>query len=113
MPTPEFEAGVEADVSLWHIPPDERADISITLANIGDVDSLGTSVLVLVYNEDDLSTPIATRIIDFGRLAPRQRAGQSQTKIWEGADFIYEPKEIIVVAVFDGYPFTLQNKEVL
>ncbi|KXA96313.1 hypothetical protein AKJ37_05560 [candidate division MSBL1 archaeon SCGC-AAA259I09] len=113
MPNPEFRIGVEADVSVWHIPPDELADISVTLTNIGDIDSLGTSVLVLVYKEGDLSTPIATRIIDFGSLAPRQRAGQSWTKTWEGADFIYGPKEIIAVAVFDGYPFTPQNKEVL
>jgi hypothetical protein len=111
MPNPVFMVGVEARPYLRGF--DERGHIKVTLTNVGNADSKGTSVLVLVYAEDDLKTPIATKVLDFPSLVPRGRGGWSVTQEWPDADFKWGPKEIVVVVVFDAWPFTPQNDKVV
>lgn len=113
MPNPVFQVGVEAKTRWTIIPPDELGDIKVTLTNIGDADSRSTSVLVLVYKEDDLTTPIATKILDYPSLVPRGRGGESVTREWIGADFVWGPKEIVAIVVYDAWPFTPQNDKVV
>lgn len=111
MPNPIFRVGVEAKPRLKLF--DEVGDIKVTLTNIGDADSRSTSVLVLVYREDDLTTPIATKMLDYPSLVPRGRGGESVTREWIGADFVWGPKEIVAVIVYDAWPFTPQNDQVV
>lgn len=111
MPNPIFRVGIE--VKTWWVPFDELGDIKVTLTNIGDADSRSTSVLVLVYREDDLTTPIATKVLDYPSLVPRGRGGESVTREWIGADFVFGPKEIVAVVVYDAWPFTPQNDQVV
>jgi hypothetical protein len=111
MPNPVFKVGVEVKPRLeWF---DEVGDIKVTLINIGDADSRSTSVLVLVYREDDLTTPIATKVLDYPSLVPRGRGGESVTREWIGADFVWGPKEIVAVVVYDAWPYTPQNDRVV
>jgi hypothetical protein len=111
MPNPVFRVGVEAKSYLKGF--DELGYIKVSLTNIGDADSRSTSVLVLVYREDDLTTPIATKVLDFPSLVPRTRGGETVTREWPDANFVWGPKEIVAVVVFDAWPFTPQNDKVV
>ena len=76
-------------------------------------DSKSTSLLVLVYREDDLTNPIATEILDYPSLVPRGRGGESVTREWSTNAFVAGPKEIVAIVVYDAWPFTLQNDRVV
>jgi hypothetical protein len=111
MPNPIFDVTIGCKTGLdWF---DEVGDISVTLTNRGDVDSRSTSVLVIVYKEDDTSTPIATHMLDFPSLVPRKDGGSSHTLSWRCTEFVWGPKEIIATVVFDGWPYTPQNEQVV
>jgi len=108
MPNPVFMVAIEA-YSYWDFG--EYGHIEVTLTNKGNVDSVDTSVLVLVYTEDDPTTPIATKIMDFGNVAP---GALSTTKEWHRIEpFVWGPREIIAVAVFDRWSFTPENEKVI
>jgi hypothetical protein len=110
MPNPIFQVAVECNTHyliFW-----EDADLSVTLTNIGNVNSRSTSVLVIVHQEDDLSYPIATHMINFPSLVPRRDGGTSETQTWHCDAFVPGPKEIITTVVFDGWEYTPQNEQV-
>lgn len=110
MPNPIFQVAVECDTHyliLW-----ENADLFVTLTNIGNVNSRSTSVLVIVHQEDNLSYPIATHIINFPSLVPRRDGGASETQTWHCDAFVPGPKEIITTVIFDGWDYTPQNEQV-
>jgi hypothetical protein len=111
MPNPVFRVAVDCNTHYWILVED--ADLSITLTNIGTVNSQGTSVLLIVHKEDDLSVPIATHIIDFPSLVPRRDGGESVTRTWHCDAFVPGPKEIITAVVFDGWEYTPQNEQVV
>lgn len=111
MPNPVFQVSVECDTHYWILWED--ADLSVTLTNVGDVNSQSTSVLLIVHREDDPSTPIATHMIDFPSLAPRKDGGESETRTWHCDEFVAGPKEIITAVVFDGWEYTPQNEQVV
>jgi len=111
MPNPIFEVSVSCNSHLDFF--DEVGDMSITLTNRGTVSSRSTSVLVIVYKEDDTSIPIATHMLDFPSLVPREDGGISHTLTWRCEEFVWGPKEIIAVVVFDGWPYTPQNEQVV
>lgn len=113
VPNPVFRVAVEARAWYRVLPPDERGDVKVTLANIGDVYSSGTSVLVLVYREDNPVTPIAARILYYSSLTPVRWGGTPITLEWKDADFVFGVKEVIAVVVFDAWPFTPQNLQVV
>ncbi|MCW4024530.1 MAG: hypothetical protein NWF01_05795 [Candidatus Bathyarchaeota archaeon] len=111
MPNPVFDVSINCKTS-WFF--DEYGEITVTLTNRGDVPSVCTSVLLLVYTDDDTSTPIATHMIDFPSLVPRQDGGASQTSdTWKCSAFKYGPKELITAVVFDGWAYTPQNEQVV
>ena len=110
MPNPVFQVSIDCNTHLEGF--DEVGDIYVTLTNFGDIDSRSTSVLVLVYREDDLSMPIATHMLDFPSLVPRKDGGESETLTWKCKAFVWGPKEIIVTVIFEGWPFTPQNEQV-
>ncbi len=111
MPNPIFEVTIGCKTGLnWF---DEVGDISVTLTNRGDVASSSTSVLVIVYKEDDTSIPIATHMLDFPSLVPRQDGGISNTLSWKCNEFVWGPKEVIAAVVFDGWAYTPQNEQVV
>jgi hypothetical protein len=111
MPNPVFQVAVDCNTHYWVLWED--ADLSITLTNIGDVNSQSTSVLLIVHEEDDPSVPIATHIIDFPSLVPRRDGGESVTKTWNCDAFVPGPKEIITAVVVDGWEYTPQNEKVV
>jgi hypothetical protein len=117
MPNPIFEVAIECNTHIeWSLsipPTDEVGDISVTLTNKGDVDSRSTSVLLIVYEEGDTSHPIATHMLDFSSLAPRKDGGKSETLSYKCNAFVWGPKEIIAAVVFDGWPYTPQNDQVV
>jgi hypothetical protein len=111
MPNPIFDVTIGCKTGLdWF---DEVGDISVTLTNRGDVASRSTSVLVIVYKEDDTSTPIATHMLDFPSLVSRQDGGISHTLSWRCTEFVWGPKEVITAVVFDGWAYTPQNEQVV
>ncbi len=111
MPNPIFDVSASCKTG-WELF-DEYGDISVTLTNRGDVSSMGTNILVIVYKEDDTSVPIATHIFDFPSLVPRKDGGVSYTESWKCSEFVWGPKEIISVVVFDGWQYTPQNEQVV
>jgi hypothetical protein len=111
MPNPVFQVAVDCNTHYWIFWED--ADLSITLTNIGTVNSQGTSVLLIVHKEDAPSVPIATHIIDFPSLVPRRDGGESVTRTWHTDAFVPGPKEIITAVVFDGWEYTPQNEQVV
>lgn len=111
MPNPIFEVSIGCNTNFGLF--DEYGDISIKLTNRGDVNSVSTSVLVIVYKEDDTSIPIATHMLDFPSLVPRQDGGISHTLNWRCNEFVFGPKEIITTVVFDGWAYTPQNEQVV
>jgi hypothetical protein len=111
MPNPIFEVGVSCNTNFGFF--DETGDISVTLTNRGDVSSSSTCVLVIVHREDDTSTPIATHILDFPSLVPREDGGNSYTLSWSCKEFVWGPKEVVSVVVFDGWPYTPQNEQII
>jgi hypothetical protein len=111
MPNPIFDVTIGCNTNFGFF--DEYGDISVTLTNRGDADSVSTSVLVIVYKEDDTSTPIATHMLDFPSLVPRQDGGISHTLNWRCNEFVFGPKEIISAVVFDGWAYTPQNEQVV
>lgn len=112
VPNPTFDVGVEARSYLSGF--NELGEVTVSLSNTGETDSRGTSVLVLVYTEDDLATPIASNVLDFPSLVPRQYGGESVKKTWGSIDgFVWGPEEVVVVVISDGWPFTPQNKQVV
>jgi len=111
MPNPIFDVTIDCKTS-WFF--DESGEISVTLTNRGDVASVSTSVLILVYTEEDTSTPIATHMYDFPSLVPREDGGGShKSDIWKCSAFKYGPKEIITAVIFDGWAYTPQNEQVV
>lgn len=118
MPNPVFRVGVDVTVTgaAWYqnlFRDSETGQIKLSLANTGDADSVGTSALVIVYRADDLSKPIATQIIDFPSLVPRKNAGEAVIREWTCSNFVYGPKEVVAVVVYDGWPYTPQNGRVV
>ncbi len=111
MPNPVFQVAVDCNTHYWIFWED--ADLSVTLTNIGNVNSQSTSVLLIVHKEDDPAVPIATHIIDFPSLVPRMDGGESVTKTWHTDAFVPGPKEIITAVVFDGWEYTPQNEQVV
>lgn len=110
-PNPVFVVGVDAN-SYWDFG--EYGNVYVTLSNIGEVDSEGTQILVLVYREDDLTMPIASKVLAFPSLVPTQHGGQEVEKDWPDIDaFVYGPREIVVVVVYDGWRYTPQNGQVV
>lgn len=118
MPNPVFQVGVEVSLtgaSWWEnlLGDAETGNIRVSLTNIGNADSVSTSVLVIVYRKDDMSIPIATKMLDFPSLVPRSRGGESVTKDWSCVEFVYGPGEIVATVIFDGWAFTPKNEEVV
>ncbi len=118
MPNPVFKVGVEVGLtgaSWWQnlLGDSEVGHIKVSLANFGDANSVGSSILVLVYRQDDLSIPIARHTIDFPSLVPRGQGGETVTREWECHEFIYGPRESVAIVVFDSWPYTPQNEQVL
>ncbi|MCW4035341.1 MAG: hypothetical protein NWF03_08265 [Candidatus Bathyarchaeota archaeon] len=111
MPNPIFEVTVSCDTG-WTLF-DEYGDLTVTLTNRGNVASSSTCVLVIVHTEDDTSTPVATHMLDFPSLVPREDGGISHTMSWRCNEFVWGPKEIISVVVFDGWPYAPQNEQVV
>lgn len=111
MPNPIFDVGVSCNTG-WTLF-DEYGDISVTLTNRGNVASRSTTVLLIVHKEDDTSMPIATHILDFPSLVPREDGGISHTLNWRCNEFAWGPKEIISVVIFDGWSYTPQNNQVI
>jgi hypothetical protein len=111
MPNPVFQVAVECNTRyliFW-----EDADLTVSLTNIGNVNSQSTSVLLIVHREDDPSMPIATHMINFPSLVPRMDGGESVTRTWHTDAFVPGPKEIITAVVFDGWEYTPQNEQVV
>ena len=112
MPNPIFDVTINCDTGLGFL--DEYGDITVSLTNRGDVNSDCTSVLILVYTDDDASTPIATHMFDFPSLVPRKDGGQTYTSdSWRCTAFKWGPKEVITAVVFDGWEYTPQNHQVV
>ena len=86
MPNPVFQTDV--DVSLDYVAFHELGRVSITLKNTGQVESRNTKAIVFVYLENDLESPVTTKIIDFGTIA----TGEQVKKEIAGLDsFVYTP----------------------
>jgi hypothetical protein len=112
MPNPVFDVTVNCDTKLGFL--DEYGDITVSLTNRGDVNSDCTSVLILVYTDEDTSTPIATHMFDFPSLVPRKDGGQTYTSdSWTCTAFKWGPKEVITAVVFDGWEYTPQNQQIV
>jgi len=110
-PNPVFIVGVDARAYLSGFSG-ELGEVKVTLSNVGEVNSEGTQVLVLIYKEDDLTTPIASRVLSFPSLVPTPHGGYSVEKDWPAIDaFVYGPREIVVVVVYDGWRYTPQNEQ--
>ncbi len=109
VPNPVFVVGVDAN-SYWDFG--EYGNVFVTLSNVGEVNSEGTQVLVLVYRDDNLTMPIASKVLSFPSLVPTQHGGQPVEKDWSGIDaFVWGPGEIVVVVIFDGCRYTPQNEQ--
>ena len=112
-PNPVFVVGVEARSYLSGFSG-ELGEVKVTLSNVGEVNSKGTQVLVLVYREDDLTAPIASKVLGFPSLVPTQHGGESEERKWTAIDaFVYGPSEIVVVVIYDGWRYTPQNEQVV
>jgi hypothetical protein len=111
MPNPVFDVAVSCNTKLGFL--DEYGDITITLTNRGNVASQSTTALVIVHTEDNPSTPIATHILDFPSLVPREDGGISHTLSWRCNEFVWGPKEVISVIIADGWPYTPQNEKIV
>ena len=111
VPNPVFVVGVEAN-SYWNLG--EYGNVKVTLSNVGEVNSEGTQVLVFVYTEDDLDTPITSKVLPFPSLVPTQHGGYPVEKDWTDIDaFVWGPDEIVVVVLYDGWCYTPQNEQVV
>jgi len=118
MPNPVFSVGVDVKLTgtaFWEnlFGDSETGHIKVSLTNVGDADSVSTSVLVIVYKKDDLSMPIATEMLNFQSLVPRSRGGGSETEEWACEAFLWGPGEVVATVVFDGWPYTPQNRQVV
>jgi len=113
MPNPVFQIGIDLEpVNYWVFW--EYGNIKVSLGNFGDIDSVSTSVLVLVYREDQPSTLISSHIFDFPSLVPHKRGGQTvDSDNWKCDNFIVGVREVAVAVVFDGYEYTPQNEQIL
>jgi len=113
VPNPKFVVGVDAYSYLKGLSG-EFGDVQVTLSNVGEVDSSGTSILVLVYRDDDLTMPIASKPLQFPSLVPTQHGGELVEREWTDIDaFVWGPGEIVVVVVYDGWRYTPQNEQVV
>jgi hypothetical protein len=111
MPNPIFDLTIDCTTG-WLF--EQYGDITVSLTNSGDLASEHTSVLIIVYNADDTSTPLDTHTFDFPSLVPIKDGGQSYTpETWRCNNFRYGSKEIIVAVVFDGWAYTPQNEQVI
>lgn len=111
-PNPVFIVGVDAN-SYWNLGG-EFGNVFVTLSNVGEVNSEGTQVLVLVYRDDNLTMPIASKVLSFPSLVPTPYGGHQVEKDWPDIDaFVWGPGEIVVVVVFDGWRYTPQNEQVV
>jgi len=118
MPNPVFQVGVEVSVTgtSWFenlFGDAETGHVKVSLTNTGDADSVSTSVLVIVYRRDDMTIPIATKMLDFPSLVPRSRGGESLTKEWSCGEFVWGPGEVVATVIFDGWPYTPKNEQVV
>ena len=113
VPNPVFVVGVDAN-NYHTLLSGEYGNVFVTLANVGEVNSEGTQVLVLVYTEDDLDTPITSKVLPFPSLVPTQHGGYQVEKDWTDIDaFVWGPEEIVVVVLYDGWRYTPQNEQVV
>ena len=111
VPNPVFQIGVEGR-TWWNF--DELGEVTVSLRNMGEINSMGTSVLVLVYLKNDISTPIATHVFDFPSLVPTKDGGHSVEQTWTDISaFVWGEEEIVVVAVFDSWSYTPHNGEIV
>lgn len=109
MPNPIFQISLE--VSAHYELFNEYGSVQVTLANVGEVVSQDTIVLILVYLEDDMTTPIASRIIDFGNVAA---GAQPITKeITPIDEFVWLKVEYVAAVVIDRWKYTPQNEQVV
>lgn len=52
-------------------------------------------------------------MLDFPSLVPRKDGGISHTLTWRCNEFVWGPKEIISVVIFDGWQYTPQNEQII
>ena len=108
MPNPVFLAGMKVWTHQEWIF-DQVGDVEVTLANAGEVSSQNTMAVLFVYFDDDLATPVATRVLNFGNIAP----GASTTReVHDLTEFRNIKTERVVVVAFDGWRYT-PNGEVI
>lgn len=111
MPNPIFDVTM-ACTTGWLF--EQYGDINVSLTNTGDKASDHTSVLILVYNEQDTSTPEATHTFAFPSLVPEKEGGKSCTsETWRCNNFRYSSKEIITAVVLEGWAYTPQNEQAI
>lgn len=108
VPNPVFQAAI--DVTVNYVAFHELGRVSITLSNTGQVVSRETIALVFVYLEDNLDTPVETRIVDFGDIPAD---AQPIKKEIIGMDsFVWQKAERIAVAIVDRWKYTPKTDEV-
>lgn len=107
-PNPVFQAAI--DVTVDYVAFHELGRISITLSNTGQITSRETMALVFVYLEDNLDTPVETRIVNFGDIPAD---AQPIKKEIIGMDsFVWQKTERVAVAVVDRWKYTPKTDEV-
>ncbi|RLI19187.1 hypothetical protein DRO54_08960 [Candidatus Bathyarchaeota archaeon] len=111
MPNPEFLVTINVDQPWYKFY--EWGNIKITISNTGEIRSVGTKALVLVYREDNPDSPADSHILDFGYLSEMGKTGDTKTLEW--GTWAFEPGtwEAVAVVIFDGWQFTPQNKQVV
>ena len=109
MPNPVFQASVSVQTHLE--PLNEYGSVSITLANTGEVVSQDTIALAFTYMEENLTTPIATRIVNFGNIAVG--AQPIQRSIPRMDEFVWLKSEHVAVVIIDRWKYTPENNQVV
>lgn len=109
MPNPIFQISLEVADHLELL--NEYGSVEATLTNVGDVVSQDTIVLILVYLENDITTPITSRIIDFGNVAAG--AHPITKRISHIDEFEWLKTEYVAAVVIDRWKYTPQNEQVV
>lgn len=108
MPNPRFYAEMSVWESYgWQV----YGNVEVRLRNMGEVNSQDTAVLILVYiPQDNPDAPVATRLLEFGSLAPGATSPPERVEIPEFAMF---KQEYVVAVVLDRCEYTPQNEEAI
>jgi hypothetical protein len=111
LPNPVFLAGMKVGThrNWWQLWLDEVGDAEVTLANMGEMSSENTMAVLFVYFEDDLAVPVATRVLNFGNIAPGDQVVRRVDDMYE---FRNIKSERAIIVVFDGWKYT-PNGEVI